>query len=250
MKPRPLAYPNLILYNGSIRTFATDTSTCEALACAGSRIVATGKSDDIRRLAGLDTEVIDLKGRTAIPGLTDTHVHLSEKGTAEMELVDCRDFYVDVNSVADILQRLANAAAGAPKGSWIVAHGSPMQDFRIGDKRFPNRHDLDRVVPDNPVSISFGAHVTIANTPALAAAKITRDTADPAGGHIRHDPQTGEPTGELHERAQLIVKKVAPEFNYLQLKDGIVFALDQCLQRGVTTVHDIVRYAEIGRAHV
>jgi predicted amidohydrolase YtcJ len=249
MKPRPLAYPNLILYNGSIRTFATDTSTCEALACAGSRIVATGKSDDIRRLAGLDTEVIDLKGRTAIPGLTDTHVHLSEKGTAEMELVDCRDFYVDVNSVSDILQRLGNAAAKAPKGSWIVAHGSPMQDFRINDKRFPDRHDLDRAVPDHPVSISFGAHVTIGNSLALAAAKITRDTPDPAGGHIRHDAQTGEPTGELHERAQLIVKKVAPEFNYLQLKDGIVFALDQCLQRGVTTVHDIVRYAEPVRAY-
>lgn len=249
MIPRPLTYPNLILYNGNIRTFATETSTCEALACAGSRIVASGDSDDMRRLAGPDTQTIDLKGRTAIPGLTDTHVHLSEKGTAEMELVDCRDFYVDVSSVADILQRLANAAASAPKGSWIVAHGSPMQDFRISDKRFPARHDLDRAVPDHPVSISFGAHVTIGNGLALAAAKITRDTPDPAGGHIRHDPQTGEPTGELHERAQLILRKVAPEFNYLQLKDGIVFALNQCLQRGVTTVHDIVRYAEPVRAY-
>lgn len=249
MATRPLPYPSLILYNGKIRTFTNETSTCEALACAGSRIVATGKSDDIRRLAGPDTETIDLKGRTAIPGLTDTHVHLSEKGTAEMELIDCRDFYVDVNSVADILQRLGNAAATAPKGSWIVAHGSPMQDFRINDKRFPDKHDLDRAVTDHPMSISFGAHVTIANTLALAAAKITRDTPDPAGGHIRHDAQTGEPTGELHERAQLIVKKVAPEFNYLQLKDGIVFALNQCLQRGVTTVHDIVRYAEPVRAY-
>jgi predicted amidohydrolase YtcJ len=249
MKSRYSPHPNLILHSGKIRTFAGNGSICEALACAGGRIVATGSSDEIRRLAGPDTESFDLKGRTVIPGLTDTHVHLSEKGTAEKELVDCRDFYVDVNSVADILQRLANAAASVPKGSWIVAHGSPMQDFRIEDKRFPDRHDLDRVVPDHPVSISFGAHVTIANTPALAAAKITRDTADPAGGHIRHDPQTGEPTGELHERAQLIVKKVAPEFNYLQLKDGIVFALDQCLQRGVTTVHDIVRYAEPVRAY-
>ena len=219
------------------------------MACAGSRIVATGSSDEIRRLGGADTQAIDLQGRTAIPGLTDTHVHLSEKGTAEMELVDCRDFYIDVHSVADILQRLATAAASAPKGSWIVAHGSPMQDFRLTDKRFPDRHDLDRAVPDNPVSVSFGAHITIANTPALAAAKITRDTPDPAGGHIKHDRQTGEPTGELHERAQLIVKKVAPEFNYLQLKDGIVFALNQCLERGVTTVHDIVRYAEPVRAY-
>jgi predicted amidohydrolase YtcJ len=249
MTKRPLPYPDLILYNGKVRTFTSETATCEALACVGSRIVATGNSDEVRRLAGPETQAIDLKGRTAIPGLTDTHVHLSEKGTAEMELVDCRDFYVDVHSVADILQRLANAAGGAPKGSWIVAHGSPMQDFRLNDKRFPDKHDLDRAVPDNPVSISFGAHITVANTLALAAAKITRDTPDPAGGHIKHDPQSGEPTGELHERAQLIVKKVAPEFNYLQLKDGIVFALQQCLERGVTTVHDIVRYAEPVRAY-
>ena len=85
-----------------------------------------------------------------------------------MELVDCRDFYVDVHSVADILQRLANASASAPKGSWIVAHGSPMQDFRLKDKRFPDKHDLDRAVPDNPVSISFGAHITIGNIRPLA----------------------------------------------------------------------------------
>src|SRR5574342_46026 len=178
MKARPLPYPDLILYNGNIRSLAADGSTYAALACAGGRIVATGDSDAIRRLAGADTQLIDLEGRVTIPGLTDTHVHLSEKGTAEMELVDCRDFYVDVNSVADILQRLANAAAEAPKGSWIVAHGSPMQDFRLSDKRFPDKHDLDRAVPDYPVSISFGAHITIANTLALAAAKITRDTTD------------------------------------------------------------------------
>jgi len=242
-------YPDLILYNGKIRTFASENSTCEALACAGGRIVATGAADEVRRLAGPDTQTIDLKGRTTIPGLTDTHVHLSEKGTAEMELVDCRDFYVGVDSIADILEQLGKAAGGAPKGSWIVAHGSPMQDFRIKDKRFPDKRDLDRACPDNPVSISFGAHVTIGNSKALAAAKITRDTADPAGGHIKHDPQTGEPTGELHERAQLILKKVAPEFNYLQLKDGIVFALNQCLERGVTTVHDIVRSGEPVRAY-
>jgi hypothetical protein len=249
MRQRSLPYPDLILYNGKIRSFDQQGSTYEALACAGSRIVATGGSDEIRRLAGSDTKSIDLQGRTSIPGLTDTHVHLSEKGTAEMELVDCRDFYTDVHSVADILERLGNAASQATQGSWIVAHGSPMQDFRLTEKRFPDKHDLDRAIPDHCVSISFGAHITIGNSKALAAAKITRDTPDPAGGHIRKDPQSGEPTGELHERAQLILKKVAPEFNYLQLKDGIVFALNQCLERGVTTVHDIVRSGEPVRAY-
>jgi len=249
MKPRSLAYPDLILFNGKIRTFAANGWTVDALACAGGRIVATGGSDDIRRLSGPETQTIDLKGRTTIPGLTDTHVHLAEKGTAEMELVDCRDFYTDVHSISDILQRLANAAANLPKGSWLVAHGSPMQDFRLKDKRFPDKNDLDRALPDHLVSISFCAHITIGNSKALAAAKITRDTPDPAGGHITKDAQTGEPTGELHERAQLILKKVAPDFNYLQLKDGIVFALNQCLERGVTTVHDIVRSGEPTRAY-
>src|SRR5205823_3452181 len=249
MTLRTQAYPDLILFNGKIRSFGADGSTFEALACAGGRIVATGKSEDIRRLAGPDTQEIDLKGRTTIPGFTDTHVHLSEKGTAEMELVDCRDFYTDVHSISDILERLAKQAAETSKGSWIVVYGSSMQDFRLKDKRFPDKHDLDRAISDHLVSISFGAHITVGNSKALAAAKIIRDTPDPAGGAIHKDPQSGEPTGELHERAQLILKKVAPEFIYLQLKDGIVFALNQCLERGVTTVHDIVRSGEPVRAY-
>jgi predicted amidohydrolase YtcJ len=249
MRQQAVPYPDLILFNGKIRSFSANGSIHEALACAGGRIVATGNSDEIRRLAGPETQPIDLKGRTAIPGLTDTHVHLSEKGTAEMELVDCRDFYTEVHTISDILERLAKRAAEIPRGSWLVAHGSPMQDFRLKDKRFPNKHDLDRALPEHLVSISFGAHITVGNSKALAAAKITRDTPDPAGGTIHRDPQTSEPSGELHERAQLILKKVAPEFNYLQLKDGIVFALNQCLERGVTTVHDIVRSGEPVRAY-
>src|SRR5436190_1086172 len=150
MKRRTSVHPDLILYNGNIRSFGADGAIYQALASAGGRIVAVGASDEVRRLAGPDTEQIDLEGRTAIPGLTDTHVHLAEKGTAEMEFVDCRDFYTETNSIADILQVLAKHAADAPKGSWIVAHGSPMQDFRLKDKRFPDRHDLDRAAPDHP----------------------------------------------------------------------------------------------------
>ena len=78
MKRTPEPYPHLILFNGKIRSFAADGSTYEALACAGERIVAAGHSDDIRRLAGPDTRQVDLEGRTTIPGLTDTHVHLAE----------------------------------------------------------------------------------------------------------------------------------------------------------------------------
>lgn len=249
MEERTLPYPDLILFNGKIRTLAYDGAVVEAIACAGRRIVAAGTSEDVRRLSGPDSRQIDLKKRIAIPGLTDTHVHLSEKGTAEKEYLDCRDFYTEVHSIPEILERLARRASELPKGSWIVAHGSPMQDFRLKDKRFPNSHDLDRAVPDHPVSIAFGAHITIANSKALALAGISRATPDPAGGAIRRDPESGAPTGELHERAQLILKKVVPEFTYLELKDGIVYALNRCLERGVTTIHDIVRSAEPVRAY-
>src|ERR1700746_226067 len=107
MKPRALAYPDLILFNGKIRSFAANGATYDALARARGRRVGRGNSEKVRRLAGAETQSIDLRGRTTIPGLTDTHVHLSEKGTAEMELIDCRDFYTDIHSIADILERLA-----------------------------------------------------------------------------------------------------------------------------------------------
>lgn len=243
-----LPYAELILFNGKIRTLAAD-GIQEAIACGGGRIVAVGKSNEVRRLAGPETRVIDLDKRTAIPGLSDVHVHLSEHSIAEREWVDCRDFFTEVHSVAEILERLARRASELPKGKWVIAHGSPMQDSRLKDKRFPDRKDLDRAVPDHPVSISFGAHVTIANTKALALGGITRDSADPAGGAIVRDPATGEPTGELRERAQLILHQVTPKYDSVQLKEGIVFALNQCLKRGVTTVHDIVRYGQPIRAY-
>lgn len=249
MSNKHLPYPDLIIFNGKIRSMTPGRGLFQGLACAGGRIVAVGSSDEVRSLSGPDTREIDLEKRAAIPGLTDAHVHLAEKGTAEKEHVDCRDFYTDVHSIPEILERLAKRAAQSPKGSWIVAHGSPMQDFRLKEKRFPDKNDLDRVLPDHLVSISFGAHITVGNSKSLAAAKITRDTPDPPGGAIKRDPNTGGPTGELHERAQLILKKVIPEYDYLRLKDGIVFALNQCLQRGVTTIHDIVRSGEPTRAY-
>ena len=248
MSGKSLPYPDLILYNGKIRSFAPGHALYEAIGCSGGRIVALGKSDEVQRLAGPDTCMIDLERRTAIPGLTDAHVHLAEKGTEEKELVDCRDFYTDVQSIAEILERMAKRAGELPAGAWLVAHGSPMQDFRLKDKKFPDKHDLDCAVPNHPACISFGAHITIANSKGLALANISQTTADPAGGAIVRDGQ-GEPTGQLKERAQLILKKVLPKYNYMQLKEGIVFALDQCLQRGVTTIHDIVRSGEPIRAY-
>ena len=203
------------------------------MACSGGRIVAVGSSDEVRRLGGADTREVDLKGLTVIPGLTDAHVHLADHGLADRELVDVRDFNGPVNTIAEVLARLSEKAGATPAGDWVAGHGSPMQDFRMEDKRFPTRDDL----AEHPVSVSFGAHVTVANSRGLALAGIDRDRPDPAGGSIERNPKTGEPTGILHERAQRIVAAVVPDFDANQRKMGIAFAVGQALERGVTTIH-------------
>lgn len=244
-----LPYPDTVFFNGKVRTFASGAAPAEAVACSGGRIVAVGTSDEILRLCGADTHDVNLKGRTVVPGLTDAHVHLADKGLAERELVDCRDFYGPVATVDAVLQRLSRQAADTPAGHWVVGQGSPMQDFRMKDKRFPDRGDLDSAVPEHPVAISFGAHVTVANSHALGLAGINRATPDPAGGSIERDPESGEPTGILNERAQHMVSGVIPDFDATQRKLGIAYAVRQCLERGVTTIHDIVKDPAAVRAY-
>ena len=220
-----LPYPDTVFFNGKIRTFASGAPIAQAVACSGGRIVAVGTSEEVLRLCGADTRDVNLKGRTVIPGLTDAHVHLADKGLAERELVDCRDFYGPVSTIDAVLLRLSKKAAETPTGHWVVGQGSPMQDFRMKDKRFPDRKDLDAAVPEHPVSVSFGAHVTVANSEGLGLAGINRDTPDPAGGSIERDSDTGEPTGILNERAQHIVSGVIPDFDATQRKLGIAYAV-------------------------
>ena len=154
-------------------------------------------------LRGTRTEVIDLKGRTVIPGLTDPHVHLADDGAASLNKIDVRDFGTNVRSIPHILEVVRAQTREVPPGTWIVGTGSPMQDFRMPEKRFPRREELDAVAPDHPVSIGFGAHVTIANSRALALAHVTKETTPPGGGAIELDPVTGELTGKL-DRARAV----------------------------------------------
>ena len=241
--------PDLILANGRVITADANNRTFEAVAVKTGRILAVGNSRDMLDLRGARTEVIDLKGRTVIPGLTDPHVHLADDGAASLNKIDVRDFGTNVRSIPHILEVVRAQTREVPPGTWIVGTGSPMQDFRMPEKRFPRREELDAVAADHPVSIGFGAHVTIANSQALALAQVTKETAPPGGGAIELDPTTGELTGKLIERAQYLVRDVIPAYSYEQLKEGIVHAMRRALRRGVTTIHDIVTNNETTRAY-
>ena len=240
--------PDLILTNGTVLTADQNNNQAEAVAVWNGRIGAVGAKSDIEVLGDNRTQIVDLKGRCVLPGLTDPHVHFADGGASMMHRLDCRDFYSNVRSIPQIIEKISEQAQSQPPGTWVVAHGSPMQDFRMPEGRFPTRHELDVASPNNPVTINFGAHITIANSKALELAGVNKSTNAPPGGAIELD-DSGELSGKLVERAQYLVRAVVPEYSYEQMKKGILFASERCLSRGITNIHDIVTNHESIRAY-
>ena len=240
--------PDLILTNGTVLTADQNNNQAEAVAVWNGRIGAVGAKSDIEVLGDNRTQIVDLKGRCVLPGLTDPHVHFADGGASMMHRLDCRDFYSNVRSIPQIIEKISEQAQSQPPGTWVVAHGSPMQDFRMPEGRFPTRHELDVASPNNPVTINFGAHITIANSKALELAGVNKSTDAPPGGAIELD-DSGELSGKLVDRAQYLVRAVVPEYSYEQMKKGILFASERCLSRGITNIHDIVTNHESIRAY-
>jgi predicted amidohydrolase YtcJ len=232
---------DLLLINGRVLTMDAHDTVAQAVAVRDGKIVAVGATAEVESLAGASTQVIDLDGRTAMPGLTDCHVHLASDSSRAVESVECRDLYdASMDSVEALMTRIGQWAASTPPGEWIVARGSPLADFRLHERRLPSRMELDYAAPRNPTYISFGAHVIIANTLALQARGVSRDTPSPQGGTVVKDPVTGEPTGELRERAQFLVKRRDGEIDPDTLAERIAIELEKCAHRGVTCIHDII----------
>ena len=265
-------FADLVMVKGKVVTVDGKSTVAQAVAVRDGRIVRIGTTKEIMKLKGKDTRIIDLKGRTVLPGLTDAHVHMISSAARALDTrwLDCRDLYhPEIKSLEDILERIEKYAQKQPKGSWIRVQGSPMQPFRLKERRFPNKHDLDKAAPEHPAFIYFGAHVTVANTMALKMANITRHTQNPIGGWIEKDA-SGEPTGILREKAQPFLtnllypggrevtedhlKKNIPipqvsDYTYQDMKRGVEGVVQKCLERGCTTVHDVVASPEEIRAY-
>src|SRR5262245_33658105 len=230
---------DLLLLNGRVLTMDARDSVAQAVAVRDGKIVAVGANAEVEPLTGASTQVIDLDGRTAMPGLTDCHVHLASDSSRSVESVECRDLYdPSIDSVEALVTRMGQCATSTPPGQWIVARGSPLADFRLHERRLPTQAELDGALPHNPAYVSFGAHVIIANTLALRERGVTRDTPSPQGGTVVKDPVTGEPTGELRERAQFLVKRRDSEIDPETLAERIAVELEKSSHRGVTSIHD------------
>ena len=194
---------DLVLVNGAVYTVDAARRWANAVAVSDGEIVAVGMDAEVRRLAGSDTEVVDLAGRMLLPGFQDAHAHPPASG---LDLLRCN---LSEDYELPAYERIvAEYAAAHPDLEWIAGSGWSMDVFPGGN---PPKEALDRVVPDRPVRLwSRDGHSVWVNSRALEIAGVTADTPDPADGWIVRD-ERGEPAGGLHEGACDLVEKHVPE---------------------------------------
>ena len=202
MKYRDLLKPDYIFHSGSVYTADAQDTVYEAVAVTGNLIAALGSTEEILALAADTTQVVDLHGRAVIPGINDAHNHPWEAGLMLDGLV-----LFGLDSIAALQKAVRERVFRMEPGQWL--QGGSYIESQFAENRPPDRRDLDAAAPDNPVVLEriFGA--CVANSAALRAAGITRDTPDPEKGRIHRDAD-GEPTGVLDGTAVLLVRAAMP----------------------------------------
>jgi predicted amidohydrolase YtcJ len=153
---------DLVLLNCKVVTMDDAESIAESVAVKYGRIAYVGSNEGASGLVGDETDVMDLGGRTVIPGLIDSHAHIVREGAVREILVDLSE-EAGVHSIMDLQARLTARAAETPKGEWVT--GYQEDDSKLAEKRHPNRWDLDGATEDHPVILStVGGHFSIANS--------------------------------------------------------------------------------------
>ena len=192
---------DFIFKNGVVVTVDKTDRVCQAAAVKGNRILRVGSSDEIENLGGSETTVIDLAGRSLLPGFVDAHCHPGIYGASKLQL---RCDPGSVKSIGDIQEAVRKRAEVTPAGEWILGRG--YIDTELKEKRHPNRWDLDDAAPDHKVFIGRTCgHIAAVNSRVLDEFDINADTSDPEGGKIEKNNR-GEPTGVLFEQTQAKIK--------------------------------------------
>ena len=197
--------PQVVLTGGKILTLDGQSTIVQALAIRDGKILAVGSDAAIKPLAGLQTRVIDLAGKSVVPGLIDTHAHFKAAGLG--------DYVVNLGGAKDVAGALDLIRAFVAKkqpGAWITTGGwhPPSQ---LAEKRYLTRQELDSVSPNNPVYLRTVGHFSMANSLALQKAGISKSTPDPAGGAFERDA-SGDVNGVLVETAIPLVENIVPPY--------------------------------------
>jgi predicted amidohydrolase YtcJ len=203
----------------------------QALAVVGDMIVAVGSVEDIEKLRGPRTQVVDLGGHFVMPGFNDAHAHLASGGFEKLGVN-----LVGAKSLEEMKQRIAARAHAAGAGEWLVGGG---WDHTLwSEQRLPSRQDLDSVTGDHPAIFNrVDGHIAAANSAALKAAGLNPQTPDPHGGKLDRD-EKGELTGILRETAKDKVFAKIPKPTPAQRRRAIELALEDAAQWGVTSAQD------------
>lgn len=226
-------YADLVLINGKIITVDPDDSIVEAIAIKRNKIEAVGKTDEIKKLAGPKTKTIDLKGKTVMPGIIDSHTHPSMIAARNLE-VDCRA--PPIKNIPEILARIKAKAEELGPGAWV--QGANFNDSKLEENRHITRWELDEAAPENPVFIvSDTGHQALANSKAFEVAGINDDTPDPPGGEMEHDEE-GRLTGLLYENATGLIREHIPEYSVEALRESYKDVVAQFSEWGVTSTHN------------
>jgi predicted amidohydrolase YtcJ len=213
--------PELVLINGKILTMDGRSTVAEALAIRDGKILATGSSASIKSLAGATTtRVLDLGGKTVVPGLIDTHAHFKAAGLSEYVVNMSR-----AKNVVEALDAIRAFAASKKPGEWIVgsAWHPPSQ---LAEKRYLTRQEIDSAAPNNPVYLRTVGHFSMANSMALQRAGVDKDTPNPSGGSFERD--ASGLTGVLVETAIDRVEKAVPpwtadeEVRQFKIAEGVL----------------------------
>ncbi|MEL6534678.1 MAG: amidohydrolase family protein [Bacteroidota bacterium] len=228
--PEELA--DLVITNANIYTVNEDQPKAQAVAVRGGRIIYVGDDAGAETFVGEGTETMDLQGKTMSPGLIESHAHIMGVGINRIQLD-----LLGVQSWEEVVRRVQEAAESSAPGEWIVGRGWHQDKWDSLPRMvegFPTHHDLTQAAPNNPVYLKHASgHMAIANTAAMEAAGITRETIVPAGGDIIYEE--GKPTGLFNEMAQGLINKVVPE---PELYPAFGAALQECAENGITTFHD------------
>lgn len=223
--------PDLIVHNGRIYPEARSLRHFTALVARNGIITDIGSNDRILALKSKSTKVMDLRGRTVLPGFHDSHIHLLNYGMLlrTLDLSGSR-------SIQEIKRKVASWTKTSSPNTWVLGRG--WDDEKLREHRYPTRDDLD-LASSNPVFLKrICGHVAVANSAALSRAGIDHWTASPRGGQIVRDSQ-GEPNGLLKEGAIELVEKFVPE-SIDQTKEVLVQASRKLARLGLTSLHCIV----------
>lgn len=229
---------DLVLLGGKVLTVDGENRVHEAVAVKNGRILIAGSSEEVKRLVGPSTRVVDLKGRLVLPGFIDSHEHCITLGL-QADWVNCSS--PPMRSIEDIVRALSEKASSKPEGEWVIGYG--FDESKLLERRFPTRYDLDRASTRHPIYLSrAGGHNAVVNSPALRLAGIGRETPQPEGGRIEKD-DSGEPTGRLDEVAAMgLVRRRIPEPSQDEAVELMVRSWPEIEKRllswGLTTIHE------------